>query len=76
MSPVFDPARDVYWRLKHEPGVGMHFQTSRDGSAWEDRYLTAGAAPLVGTFDIGGGTFTNVAAPGAVRFDDFEISCP
>ncbi len=79
-SIPYSASEHRYWRLRHDPGTGqIALETSADDQAWfTNRLIVPGFALTALEIHLAAGTYQNVPAPGAARFDNFALigACP
>lgn len=75
---AYDRFYHRFWRIRHDAATdSIVFETSSDGSNWNDRWTLARRLPLGKMrVELGGGTARWVPAPGKIAFDNFLLVLP
>jgi hypothetical protein len=78
----YDPVAHRFWRIRHDTGGTIEFETSPDGTAWTSRRSSAAARPPTGvTVSLLAGTYIDLGVPdpGTAYFSKLKLtsaSCP
>jgi hypothetical protein len=76
ISGQYDSTTDVWWKLR-ETGGEQIFETSLDGSNWDERGRGANLISLDAVrVGIGAGAWQSVPTPGNARFDCYNMPAP
>jgi len=74
--PVFEPAVEHYWRIRHDQGANtINFETSADNSTWTLRKSAAVGFSLTSMrfYLYAGAWGTGNGAPGAAKYDNVKL---